>query len=125
MHSMHFFNNCVMKKTNKHKKKTHRKSAFYALIFLTESHVEWNIMITNLYNNYFFLVNYLFVEKRWQYDNVLTRLSAHKLDCWRGIAPSNVHIDYNPTPPIFAAKFANCQNHRNIIAIANEDGRVS
>lgn len=68
---------------------------------------------------------YLFIaEKRWQYDNVLSRLSAHKHDCWRGIAPSEVHIDYNPTPPIFAAKFANCHNHRTVIAIANEDGRV-
>ncbi|XP_031633109.1 protein lethal(2)denticleless [Contarinia nasturtii] len=64
-------------------------------------------------------------QKRWQYDNVLSRLSAHKYDCWRGIAPSEVHIDYNPTPPIFAAKFANCHNHRNIIAIANEDGKVA
>ncbi|XP_055312399.1 protein lethal(2)denticleless [Sitodiplosis mosellana] len=64
-------------------------------------------------------------QQRWQYDNVLSRLSAHKHDCWRGIAPSEVHIDYNPTPPIFAAKFANCSNHRNIIAIANEDGKVA
>lgn len=28
-------------------------------------------------------------------------------------------------PPIFAAKFANCPNHRNILAIANEDGTVA
>lgn len=61
---------------------------------------------------------------RWSYDNILSRLSAHKSDCWRGIAPSEVHIDYNPEPPIFAAKFANCHNHRNILAIANEDGKV-
>lgn len=71
---------------------------------------------------FFFLFD--FTEKRWQYDNVLSRLSAHKYDCWRGMAPSEVNIDYNPTPPIFAAKFANCHNHRNLIAIANEDGTV-
>lgn len=67
---------------------------------------------------------FAFPESRYQYDYVLQRLSAHKRDCWRGIAPSDVHFDYNPTPPIFAAKFSNSHNHRNVIAIANEDGKV-
>lgn len=60
-----------------------------------------------------------------QFDSVLYRLSAHNHDCWRGMAPSHFHADFNPEPPIFAAKFANCNNHRNILAIANEDGKVS
>lgn len=33
--------------------------------------------------------------------------------------------DYNPDPPIFAAKFANVENYSHILALANEDGRVS
>lgn len=32
--------------------------------------------------------------------------------------------DFNPDPPIFAAKFANLENYNHILAIANEDGRV-
>lgn len=42
-------------------------------------------------------------------------------DNWRGINPSGVE----PDPPIFAAKFANIENYNHILAIANEDGRVS
>lgn len=59
-----------------------------------------------------------------QYDKVLSRLYAHNHDCWHGIAPSNLHADFNPEPPIFAAKFANCNNYSHILAIANEDGKV-
>jgi hypothetical protein len=46
-------------------------------------------------------------------------------DNWRGINPSGVGGDFNPDPPIFAAKFANLENYNHILAIANEDGRVS
>jgi hypothetical protein len=46
-------------------------------------------------------------------------------DNWRGINPSGVGGDFNPDPPIFAAKFANLDNYSHILAIANEDGRVS
>lgn len=45
-------------------------------------------------------------------------------DNWRGINPSGVN-EFNPDPPIFAAKFANNENYNHILAIANEDGRVS
>lgn len=45
-------------------------------------------------------------------------------DNWRGINPSGVG-EFNPEPPIFAAKFANNENYNHILAIANEDGRVS
>lgn len=73
---------------------------------------------------------FLFAERRWNYDNVLSRLTVHKYDSWRGIAPytvgDSVHINALDcqSPAILAAKFANCNNHRNIIAIANEDGKV-
>lgn len=46
-------------------------------------------------------------------------------DNWRGINPSGIGADFNPDPPIFAAKFANLENYNHILAIANEDGRVS
>ena len=42
-----------------------------------------------------------------------------------GIKPSTLGVDYNPEPPIFSAKFANCKNYRHIIALANEDGKVA
>lgn len=63
------------------------------------------------------------VAVRKQYDIALSRLAAHKLDCWRGIAPAQDNSEYHP--PIFAAKFANNENQRHILAIANEDGRVA
>jgi hypothetical protein len=58
------------------------------------------------------------------YDNVMNRLMVRPWDNWRGINPSGVG-DFNPDPPIFAAKFANNENYNHILAIANEDGRVS
>lgn len=45
-------------------------------------------------------------------------------DNWRGINASGHGADFNPEPPIFAAKFANAENYSHILAIANEDGRV-
>jgi hypothetical protein len=45
-------------------------------------------------------------------------------DNWRGINPAGAN-EFNPDPPIFAAKFANNENYNHILAIANEDGRVS
>lgn len=59
------------------------------------------------------------------YDNILSRLMVRPWDNWRGINPSGVAGDFNPDPPIFAAKFANLENYSHILAIANEDGRVS
>ncbi|XP_067630739.1 protein lethal(2)denticleless [Eurosta solidaginis] len=59
------------------------------------------------------------------YDFALRRLCVAKEDSWRGILPSNYSSDYNPEPPIFSAKFANCDNFRHILAIANEDGKIA
>ncbi|KAH8309618.1 hypothetical protein KR059_012392 [Drosophila kikkawai] len=59
------------------------------------------------------------------YDFALRRLSVAKEDSWRGIAPANYCPDFNPEPPIFSAKFANCDGYRHILAIANEDGKIT
>lgn len=64
---------------------------------------------------------YEFLDNWRQYDFALTRLAVHRTDCWRGISPLNF-IDQDP--PIYAAKFANCRNERNLIAITNEEGQV-
>lgn len=45
-------------------------------------------------------------------------------DSWKGITPSYYSLDFNPEPPIFAAKFAQCQNYKHILALASEDGKV-
>ncbi|XP_073846875.1 WD40 domain-containing protein denticleless [Musca autumnalis] len=59
------------------------------------------------------------------YDFALKRLCVAKEDSWRGIQPSNYSSDFNPEPPIFAAKFANCDGYRHMLAIANEDGKIA
>ncbi|XP_023171480.1 protein lethal(2)denticleless [Drosophila hydei] len=59
------------------------------------------------------------------YDFALHRLCVHRQDSWRGIAPANYSPDFNPEPPIFSAKFANCDGYRHILAIANEDGKIA
>ncbi|KAH8407607.1 hypothetical protein KR222_007923 [Zaprionus bogoriensis] len=59
------------------------------------------------------------------YDFALCRLCVAKQDSWRGISPANYSPDFNPEPPIFSAKFANCDGYRHILAIANEDGKIA
>ncbi|ALC42749.1 l-2-dtl [Drosophila busckii] len=59
------------------------------------------------------------------YDFALRRLCVARQDSWRGIAPANYSPDFNPEPPIFSAKFANCDGYRHILAIANEDGKIA
>lgn len=59
------------------------------------------------------------------YDPVLARLAVNEQDSWRGISPSTMSADFNPSPPILAAKFAKCAGQEHILAIANEDGKVA
>lgn len=59
------------------------------------------------------------------YDAALTRLAVHETDSWRGITPSVLAADFNPAPPILAAKFANAEGNEHILAIANEDGKIA
>ncbi|CAO1420615.1 unnamed protein product [Diamesa hyperborea] len=60
-----------------------------------------------------------------QYDSGLSRLIVQPWDNWKGISPSGMSTDFNPDPPIFAAKFANVENYSHILALANEDGRIA
>ncbi|XP_058833548.1 protein lethal(2)denticleless [Topomyia yanbarensis] len=59
------------------------------------------------------------------YDSALTRLTVHEQDSWKGISPSELTADFNPAPPILAAKFSKCEGNEHILAIANEDGKVA
>lgn len=59
------------------------------------------------------------------YDNMHTRLMVRPWDNWKGINPSGIGADFNPDPPIFAARFSQMQNYNHILAIANEDGMAS
>lgn len=72
-------------------------------------------------NNYFI---YFFAANDLTYDFALQRLCVAKEDSWRGIQPSQYGSDFNPEPPLFSAKFANCANYKHILALANEDGKV-
>ncbi|XP_052873589.1 protein lethal(2)denticleless [Anopheles cruzii] len=60
-----------------------------------------------------------------QYDATLLRLLVRERDSWKGISPSRLTADYNPSPPILAAKFAKCSGRQNVLAIANEDGKIA
>jgi denticleless len=70
------------------------------------------------------LLFFFFTDYEKSYDNAICRLMVRPWDNWRGINPSGVG-EFNPDPPIFAAKFAKIENYNHILAIANEDGRVS
>lgn len=71
------------------------------------------------------IFKFLLVDFERQYDSGLSRLIVQPWDNWKGISPSGMSTDFNPDPPIFAAKFANVENYSHILALANEDGRVS
>ncbi|XP_049296502.1 protein lethal(2)denticleless [Anopheles funestus] len=60
-----------------------------------------------------------------QYDAPLCRLLVQEGDSWKGITPSAFTADYNPSPPILAAKFSKCSGMEHILAIANEDGKIA
>lgn len=73
----------------------------------------------------FFFSSILNAANERTYDFALRRLCVTKQDSWRGIDPANYSPDFNPEPPIFSAKFANCDGYRHILAIANEDGKIA
>uniref|UniRef100_A0A2M4AMQ6 Putative wd40 repeat-containing protein l2dtl n=1 Tax=Anopheles triannulatus TaxID=58253 RepID=A0A2M4AMQ6_9DIPT len=60
-----------------------------------------------------------------QYDAALLRLLVRERDSWKGITPSTFTADFNPSPPILAAKFAKCAGYEHVLAIANEDGKLA
>lgn len=62
---------------------------------------------------------------QFNYDHILGRLKVRREDSWRGIVPSSYVSVFNPDPPIFSAKFADCKQYGHILAIANEDGKIA
>lgn len=70
-------------------------------------------------------MSWFFTDCENTYDVALSRLSVHKTNYWRGISPSTYGVDFNPEPPLFAAKFSDSENYKHILAIANEDGKIA
>ncbi|KAL9700987.1 hypothetical protein quinque_004428 [Culex quinquefasciatus] len=65
---------------------------------------------------------------RWfgaSYDPVLAEVGGERAGQLEGISPSTMSADFNPSPPVLAAKFAKCAEQEHILAIANEDGKVA
>ncbi|XP_046813626.1 protein lethal(2)denticleless [Vespa crabro] len=59
------------------------------------------------------------------YDVALYRLKCYHNDVYRGISPSTNAPDYNPEPPVFACRFCTKENNEQILALANEDGKIA
>lgn len=96
------------------------ESNLLPFIFKSSNYLQFSkIFISRLFCVFFFPIVY-----QPTYDNALSRLIVRPWDNWRGINASGVGADFNPEPPIFAAKFATAENYNHILAIANEDGRV-
>lgn len=57
------------------------------------------------------------------YDIALHRLRCYEYDTYSGITP--IALDPYPEPPIFACRFCTVKGYEQIIALANEDGRVA
>ncbi|XP_078037476.1 WD40 domain-containing protein denticleless [Augochlora pura] len=59
------------------------------------------------------------------YDIALYRLKCYQNDVYRGITPNTNALDFNPEPPVFACRFCTTEGYEQIIALANEDGKVA
>ncbi|KAK9303963.1 hypothetical protein QLX08_004539 [Tetragonisca angustula] len=59
------------------------------------------------------------------YDVALYRLKCYEDDVYRGITPNTNALDFNPEPPVFACRFCTTKGYEQIIALANEDGKVA
>ncbi|XP_053978906.1 protein lethal(2)denticleless [Hylaeus anthracinus] len=59
------------------------------------------------------------------YDIALYRLKCYQDDVYRGITPNINALDFNPEPPVFACRFCITQGYEQIIALANEDGKIA
>jgi len=59
------------------------------------------------------------------YDIALYRLKCYYDDVYRGITPNVNTVDYNPEPPVFACRFCTTPGYEEILALANEDGKVA
>lgn len=63
------------------------------------------------------------LNNRWKIG-ILQRLSVRKSDFWHGIVALEELYDGCAPGMVLAAKFAKCQNDRNILAVADGDGMV-
>lgn len=59
-------------------------------------------------------------DSRLTYDNVLKRLLVREEESYYGLAAAGAE-----DPPIFACRFAESSGLEQILALANEDGRVA
>ncbi|XP_031833344.1 WD40 domain-containing protein denticleless [Nomia melanderi] len=59
------------------------------------------------------------------YDIALYRLKCYQDDVYRGITPNTNALDFNPEPPVFACRFCTTEGYEQIIALANEDGKIA
>ncbi|OAD61584.1 Protein lethal(2)denticleless [Eufriesea mexicana] len=59
------------------------------------------------------------------YDVALYRLKCYEDDVYRGITPNINALDFNPEPPVFACRFCTTEGYEQIIALANEDGKIA
>lgn len=59
------------------------------------------------------------------YDIALYRLKCYYNDVYRGITPNTNVADYNPEPPVFACRFCTTPGYEEILALANEDGKIA
>lgn len=46
-------------------------------------------------------------------------------DVYYGITPNINAADFNPAPPVFACRFCTTPGYEEIIALANEDGKIA
>ncbi|EZA62690.1 protein lethal(2)denticleless isoform X2 [Ooceraea biroi] len=59
------------------------------------------------------------------YDIALYRLKCYNDNVYRGITP-NVNVpDFNPDPPVFACRFSSTPGYEEVLALANEDGKIA
>ncbi|KYN40566.1 Protein lethal(2)denticleless [Trachymyrmex septentrionalis] len=59
------------------------------------------------------------------YDIALHRLKCYCNDVYYGITPSINTVYYNCGPPVFACRFCTTPGYEEILALANEDGKVA
>ncbi|XP_011162158.1 protein lethal(2)denticleless isoform X2 [Solenopsis invicta] len=61
----------------------------------------------------------------YDYDFALYRLKCYYEDVYHGISPNVNTDDYNPRPPVFACRFCTAPGYEEVLALANEDGKVA
>ena len=71
------------------------------------------------------LNNVFVVGLIYDYDVALYRLKCYQDDVYRGITPSTNAPDYNPEPPVFACRFCTTPGYEEVLALANEDGKIA